>query len=58
MGKVTVTDGPDLHQRIADAAKRYGVKEKEVEVIKISHVDTSRGGGPSGSPLSEKGIER
>ena len=58
MGKVTVTDGPDLHQRVADAAKRYGVKEKEVEVIKISQVDTSRGGGPTGSPLSEKGIKR
>lgn len=58
MGKVTVTDGPELHQRVADAAKRYGVKTKDVDVIRVSQVDTSRGGDPAGSPLSEKGIKR
>ena len=58
MSLVTVTDGPDLHRRIADAAERNGVDVKDVEVIKVGQVDTSRGGDPAGSPLSEKGIQR
>ena len=58
MRPVTVTDGPDLHRRIADAAKRYGVKTKDVQVIKASQVDTSSGGGPTGSPLAEHGLKR
>ena len=58
MSQVTVTEGPDLHQRIAAAAERYGVKTKDVQVIKASHIDTSSGGDPTGSPLAEHGLKR
>ena len=58
MSLVTVTDGPDLHRRIADAAERHGVEVKDVEVIKVAQIDSSRGGDPAGSPRAEKGIQR
>ena len=58
VAQVTVTEGPDLHQRIADAAERHGVKTSEVLVVKSGQIDTSSEGAPNGALLADKRLER
>ena len=48
VAQVTVTDGPDLHRRIAEAAERHGVETSDVIIIKSAQIDTSSEGAHNG----------
>ncbi len=58
VAQVTVTDGPDLHRRIAEAAERHGVETSDVIIIKSAQIDTSSEGAPNGALLADKGLKR
>ena len=58
VAQVTVTEGPDLHQRIAEAAERHGVETSDVIIIKSAQIDTSSEGAPNGALLADKGLKR
>ena len=55
---VTVTDGPDLHRRIEEAARLHGVETSEVAIVRPSQIDSSGEVAPGGATVADRGLKR